>query len=365
MKTKHTSCVTAAAVAAGAGEKMKSVILYPYGPLTATGCCRMLHAKNLAIASAIYTINISLLIVLIYSWRINININKSGDLEDVYYGVQIAYFAIIGTQMSMIILSVMLLFGIIKENPGLIVPWIIGYITFMALEAVAMVYSNVLRDHVNKQFDTMCKAEVAFFIARAFINVLSMWGVLRFYNLLRCGITWRGPEAKTALTSSPSVERLKRTKCECHRQKPCQNHYHQQTRRQSNGATYKSTGCCAFFELDDDDDGIFDFNEGDDYDGYYEDDAGDYYDEEGESSDCSMLGASPTHKGHSSERKFRVRNNNIRSVLISKRHNKYKIAHPETRLEVINESERSAGSGSDENDSLLVAYDSTSSLASV
>lgn len=56
MKTKHKSCVAAAAVAAGAGEKMKSVILYPYGPLTGTGCCRMLHAKNLAITSAIYTI---------------------------------------------------------------------------------------------------------------------------------------------------------------------------------------------------------------------------------------------------------------------------------------------------------------------
>ncbi|XP_013119259.1 uncharacterized protein LOC106096188 [Stomoxys calcitrans] len=369
MKTKHTSCVTAAAVAAGAGEKMKSVILYPYGPLTATGCCRMLHAKNLAIASAIYTINISLLIVLIYSWRININISKSGDLEDVYYGVQIAYFAIIGTQMSMIVLSVMLLFGIIKENPGLIVPWIIGYITFMALEAVAMVYSNVLRDHVNKQFDTMCKAEVAFFIARAFINVLSMWGVLRFYNLVRCGITWRGPEAKTTLTSSPAAERLKRSHCECHRhQQPCQYHYQQQRRRHSYGGTApKTPGCCAFFELDDydndDDDDVYDFEEGEDYDGYYDDEGGDYYEDEGESSDCSMLGASPNHKGN--ERKFRVRNNNIRSVLISKRHNKYKIAHPETRLEVINESERSAGSGSDENDSLLVAYDSTSSLASV
>jgi len=36
---------------------MKSVILYPYGPLTGgTRCCRMLHAKNLAITSAIYTI---------------------------------------------------------------------------------------------------------------------------------------------------------------------------------------------------------------------------------------------------------------------------------------------------------------------
>jgi hypothetical protein len=39
---------------------------------------------------------------------------------------------------------------ILQENSGLVVPWIIGFITFMALEAVAMVYSNVLRDHVNR-----------------------------------------------------------------------------------------------------------------------------------------------------------------------------------------------------------------------
>jgi hypothetical protein len=37
-----------------------------------------------------------------------------------------------------------------QEKSGLVVPWIIGFITFMALEAVAMVYSNVLRDHVNR-----------------------------------------------------------------------------------------------------------------------------------------------------------------------------------------------------------------------
>lgn len=54
MKTKHKSCIS---VGAASGEKMKSVILYPYGPLTGgTRCCRMLHAKNLAITSAIYTI---------------------------------------------------------------------------------------------------------------------------------------------------------------------------------------------------------------------------------------------------------------------------------------------------------------------
>ncbi|XP_046808701.1 stress response protein NST1 [Lucilia cuprina] len=286
--------------------------------------------------------------------------------------------------MSMIVLSIMLLFGIVKENPGLIVPWIIGYITFMALEAVAMVYSNVLRDHVNKQFDAMCKAEVAFFIARAFINVLSMWGVLRFYNLVRSGITWRGPEAKTTLTTATNNTLAKSyNECQHHhhhhqqhhqhlnQQQHYKQHYQNSRARRHSSATHNKTtiGCCAFFDIDDYDydfenDEDYDY-EGDDYDceGYY-DDADDYYDDEGESSDCSMLGASPNrHKR--SERSHRVRNNNIRSVLVNKRHNKYKIAHPQTKLEVINESERSAGSGSDENDSLLVAYNSSSSLASV
>lgn len=31
----------------------------------------------------------------------------------------------------------------------MIVPWVVGTIAFMAMEAVGTVYSNVLRDHVN------------------------------------------------------------------------------------------------------------------------------------------------------------------------------------------------------------------------
>ncbi|KAK6626162.1 hypothetical protein RUM43_006468 [Polyplax serrata] len=38
-----------------------------------------------------------------------------------------------------------------KEKTGLIVPWVIGFIALMALEGVSVVYSNVLRDHVNKK----------------------------------------------------------------------------------------------------------------------------------------------------------------------------------------------------------------------
>jgi hypothetical protein len=30
--------------------------------------------------------NISILVVLLYSWRISVNVKKQADLEDVYYG---------------------------------------------------------------------------------------------------------------------------------------------------------------------------------------------------------------------------------------------------------------------------------------
>ncbi|XP_065158495.1 uncharacterized protein [Atheta coriaria] len=173
---------------------MKSTILHPYEHVTILRGCRLMNARHAALTSAIYTLNISILVVLLYSWRIGVNIKKYASLEDVYYGVQIAYFAIIGTQLFMIVLSALLLIGIYKENSSLIIPWIIGFITFMSLEAVAMVYSNVLRDHVNKQFDTFCKAEVAFFISRTLINIVAIGGVMRYWNLLRAGITWKGPE---------------------------------------------------------------------------------------------------------------------------------------------------------------------------
>ncbi|XP_026469190.1 uncharacterized protein LOC113373082 [Ctenocephalides felis] len=93
---------------------MKSAILYPYGSLHGRYCCGLLHAKHLAAASGVYSLNISILVVLIYSWRIGININKYSELEEVYYGVQMAYLAIIVTQLCMVILSMMLLFGIYK-----------------------------------------------------------------------------------------------------------------------------------------------------------------------------------------------------------------------------------------------------------
>ncbi|XP_044729335.1 uncharacterized protein LOC123292687 [Chrysoperla carnea] len=92
---------------------MKPTLFYPsYDTVNGRGCCRLLNVKHAAITGAIYTLNIAILVVLLYSWRISVNIKRYGDLQDVYYGVQIAYFAIIGTQLFMIVLSIILLYGI-------------------------------------------------------------------------------------------------------------------------------------------------------------------------------------------------------------------------------------------------------------
>jgi len=82
------------------------------------------------------------------SWQIleyGHEINTSNSIQVL---VSVALLALFSNGNIFKVLSAF--FVLPQENPGLIVPWIIGYITFMALEAVAMVYSNVLRDHVNK-----------------------------------------------------------------------------------------------------------------------------------------------------------------------------------------------------------------------
>lgn len=54
----------------------------------------------------------SLLVILLYAWQIHVNTKKQQVLGDVYYGVQIAYSAIIGSQLSILALSVLLIIGI-------------------------------------------------------------------------------------------------------------------------------------------------------------------------------------------------------------------------------------------------------------
>ncbi|KAK3868167.1 hypothetical protein Pcinc_026427 [Petrolisthes cinctipes] len=56
----------------------------------------------------------------------------------------------LGTHITLIALSSFLLIGVQQERCGLVTPWVVANIAFMALEAVCCMYANVLRDHVNK-----------------------------------------------------------------------------------------------------------------------------------------------------------------------------------------------------------------------
>ncbi|XP_042210519.1 uncharacterized protein LOC121858275 [Homarus americanus] len=154
-----------------------------------------LDARHAALTAAVYTICSSVLVTLVYGWRLVVNWRHPNHLQDVYYGVQISYMSTLCTHVTLIVLSTFLIIGICKERCGLVTPWVVANITFMALEAVCCMYSNVLRDHINKKFDTMCKAEMAFFVTRLFLNILALWGVMRFYRNIRSGVTYKDPEA--------------------------------------------------------------------------------------------------------------------------------------------------------------------------
>ncbi|XP_063873946.1 uncharacterized protein LOC135107699 isoform X1 [Scylla paramamosain] len=153
-------------------------------------------SQHAALSAATFTICSSVVVVLVYVWRMVLNARHPDHLQDVYYGVQISYMSTLGTHITLIALTSFLFIGIRQERCGLITPWVVANIAFMALEAVCCMYSNILRDHINKQrFDVVCRAEVSFFLFRATINVMGLWAVMRFVKNIRAGITYKDPEA--------------------------------------------------------------------------------------------------------------------------------------------------------------------------
>ncbi|XP_069943434.1 uncharacterized protein [Cherax quadricarinatus] len=164
-------------------------------PVVRVGGRSCFDAQHAALTAALYTICSSVVVVLLYLWRIIVNARDPQHLQDVYYGVQISYISTLGTHITLIALSSFLLIGIQQERCGLVTPWVVANIAFMALEAVCCMYSNVLRDHINKKFDGICKAEMTFFLTRVSINVMALWAVMRFLKNIRTGITYKDPEA--------------------------------------------------------------------------------------------------------------------------------------------------------------------------
>ncbi|CAL4110091.1 unnamed protein product [Meganyctiphanes norvegica] len=153
-----------------------------------------LDARTAALATALYSMLTSVLLIVVYSGRIVYNASHASLMLNLYYGIQIAYVSILCSHLVLIALSGFLILGVYKEQPSYITPWILGNIAFLALEGVCCVYSNVLRDHINKHFDLFCKAELLFLVTRIILSIPALWGVLKFCRNLHNGFSYQDPE---------------------------------------------------------------------------------------------------------------------------------------------------------------------------
>ncbi|XP_070506735.1 uncharacterized protein [Chironomus tepperi] len=147
---------------------MKSTVYHYYSPKGKSKCTRTFTVKSWTLISAIYSLNISILVVLLYSWQISVNMKKFQSFGDVYYAI-----------------------GTYTENAGLVVPFVIGMLTFMSFEALGLVYANVLKDQIFGHFDVFAKRELMAFLIRLILNTLVIWVVMKFYHMLRSGISWK------------------------------------------------------------------------------------------------------------------------------------------------------------------------------
>ncbi|KZS20740.1 Uncharacterized protein APZ42_012401 [Daphnia magna] len=151
----------------------------------------VLNDRQAAVVAAVYTICASSITFFGYCFLAVATSYQAKHMADVYWGVQASYAAVMMAELTSLCLSTTLLIAIYQENCSLMVPWVLGFIGSISLEALAIVYSNVLRDHINQGFDQLCHFEVGVFLSKTFINIIVIGTVVRLYRQLKDGVTWR------------------------------------------------------------------------------------------------------------------------------------------------------------------------------
>jgi len=106
-----------------------------------------------------------------YCYLLTATALDANKLVDVYWGIQASYVGVLIAEFTSLSLAFILYVAIHQENPSMIVPWVLGFIGSISLEALAVVYSNVLRDHINQKFDNQFRVELGFFTTKAIFHV--------------------------------------------------------------------------------------------------------------------------------------------------------------------------------------------------
>ncbi|KAK8400553.1 hypothetical protein O3P69_003310 [Scylla paramamosain] len=180
-----------------------------------------MDARHAALTAALYSMATSVVVAALCGWQLVVNGRHPHHLQDVYYGVQIAYLATLCTHLALSVLSCFLIMGIyqggFRDHSGHNItkprkcrptpqrfPFL-GLFYTLAFTMhnfcsrfpglIDLPGSVFVPSFALQRFDTICKMEMSFLAARLLINILALWGVLKFHRNLRAGYTYRDPEA--------------------------------------------------------------------------------------------------------------------------------------------------------------------------
>ncbi|XP_066271287.1 uncharacterized protein [Branchiostoma lanceolatum] len=136
------------------------------------------NTRSGSVACGVYTLVLSLICVAVDAWDIAV----VQHLEKKFKGLQIVFFLQISVYLLVAILSVILIVGVNKDKPHLLLPWIGGFILFMWFELATVIYVLVYAGMSGFNIFT-----IVFYILRSLLNVYCVLCVISQYQELRAG----------------------------------------------------------------------------------------------------------------------------------------------------------------------------------
>ncbi|XP_078589310.1 uncharacterized protein LOC144869710 [Branchiostoma floridae x Branchiostoma japonicum] len=136
------------------------------------------NTRSGSVACGVYTLVLSLICVAVDAWDIAV----VQHLEKKFKGLQIVFFLQISVYLLVAILSIILIVGVNKDKPLLLLPWIGGFILFMWFELATVIYVLVYAGMSAFNIFT-----IVFYILRSLLNVYCVLCVISQYQELRAG----------------------------------------------------------------------------------------------------------------------------------------------------------------------------------
>ncbi|XP_070554091.1 uncharacterized protein [Ptychodera flava] len=150
-------------------------------------CCCWNNVRSGSLASGIYTLIFSLICIAIDLY--NVVYYGGFDMEEITEyqakGLRVLFYVMLSIYILIASLSIVLIVGVHKDSPSMLLPWIHALILFMLLELACTVYIFVESDLDNTYWFSLF--ELVFYIGRTILNIYCVLCVISQYQELKAG----------------------------------------------------------------------------------------------------------------------------------------------------------------------------------